>query len=194
MFRSLVIVPFAALAACASPTPPSVSATDIAAADAERQRISLLPDVAGTDLPTSSVDYSGNFLSNNLMIDGEGGYGVLGDLAMTIDFGGSNRVSGSVRNLNLTERGAPDQLLGGRLDIRGSSSGGDIVARASGELDAVSDLLPFRGTTNVEFAMTGGTRQDGNDTAVFGTWVGASTSVDDDFFVTGSGTFFGTED
>ena len=61
LFRSLVFVPFAALTACASPTPPSVSATDIAAADAERQRISLLPDVAGADLPTSSVTYSGNF-------------------------------------------------------------------------------------------------------------------------------------
>ena len=194
MYRSLTLIPLAVLAACASPTPPSITTDDIDVAIAENDRIDALPDAAMAMLPTTSASYTGNFGSDNLTIDGDGGYGVLGDMVMTIDFGGSNDISGTVSNLNLIEDGVLDQLLGGELDISGTTAAGALAATADGTLDAVGDDLPFRGTTDVSFVMTGTTKEDGSDTAVSGTWTGGSTSLNDDFFVVGTGTFFGTED
>lgn len=192
VFRVLAAVSAASLvAACDSPTPPTITPGDIAAAIAERNRVAALPATALADLPTGSVRYDGNVYSNAI-IDGEIGYSILGDMAMNVNFAGGG-VSGVVDNINLIDNGVPDQLLGGDLRISGATANGGISAVANGRIDAVGSDLPFRGASDIRLNMTGTVRDDGPGTAVYGNVTGGSIG-DSDFDVTLiGGTFFGTD-
>jgi len=94
------------------------------------------------------------------------------------------------------EDGTPTQLLGGELAISGTTSTTTFTATASGELDAVGEDLPFRGSADVALSLGGDVRADttatGTTTALIGTWSGGTTSGD--FEVQGSGEFFATSD
>ena len=195
MLRPLFIacLPFVILAGCAEPTPPSITVDDIAAAEAEFNRVSALPVIALADRPTSTVSYSGK-LSGPVIVDGESGYAIQGDLAMNVNFGLSSAVSGSLGNINLIDNGIPDQRLGGNLTLLGSTSGTTVSSTITGQIDAVGEDVPFRGTSDVRLNLSGDVRQDaGTATAIVGSWTGGSVSPDtDDFDISGTGGFFAT--
>lgn len=182
------------LAACATPTPPSITTADIQAAEDEFDRVSTLPLLAPVDRPVGTVAYTGK-MGGDLTIDGEGGYSMLADMTMQVNYGLSGSVGGTVGNINLIEDGIPNQRLGGSLDIAGSSTGTTFSSTAEGKITAVPDDVPFRGASEVRFSMTGNMRQDGPDTALVGSWAGGSVEpATDDFDVSGSGNFFATAD
>ena len=174
------------LAACASPTPPTIGQGDVDRAFAEAARMSRLPETRIFDLPTGSATYTGQ-LGADVAGDLQGS--ILGDMAMTVGFS-ANRVSGAVTNINLIDTaGQPDQLLDGSLAISGFEDQGDILAGAAGQLAGVEPGgAAF--TTDVNLAMQGSVRDDfGRGDAVFGTATGnGSGDVDLSF----DGVFFGT--
>ena len=194
-FIILRVLATASLTACASATPPSISAADITSAEAEEARISALPVATVEQLPSTQASYTGK-LGGDVTIDGDAGYAILGDVTAEVDFAGAAAITGTVDNINLIEDGTPTQLLGGELAISGTTSTTTFTATASGELDAVGEDLPFRGSADVALSLGGDVRADttatGTTTALIGTWSGGTTSGD--FEVQGSGEFFATSD
>ncbi len=174
-----------------APLPPTYSADDVTDAGALRDTIAMLPVTMPANTPPGSASYSGNLYLDDVNIDGAAGYGMLGAMAMVVDFtGGAESVTGSVTNVNLLEGGVPQQTMLGSLEILGTESLGDITAMASGELEVRESDLPFSGSTEMMLSLNGGARGDfGN--AVYGSALGTGTG---DFEVdVVSGTFFGLQ-
>lgn len=174
------------LAACVAPTPPTIGQGDVDRAFREATRISRLPETRTVDLPTGSVTYTGQVGSN---VAGDLRGSILGDMAMNVGFS-TNRVTGSVSNLNLIDTaGRPDQLLGGRLAIGGFEDQGSILAGAAGEITGVT----AGGTafaSDVNLTLQGRVRDDfSRGDAVFGTATGNAVGDVNLFF---DGVFFGT--
>lgn len=153
------------LAACSTPSEPTINDRDIARALGEAARISRLPETRSANLPFGSATYKGQ-VGADLSGDLQGN--LLGDMAMVVAFD-RNTVQGSISNLNLIDRaGRPEQALDGNLAISGFENQGDILARAEGEVGGVqSGGTPF--STDVNLNMAGTIRDDrGAGDAIFG--------------------------
>lgn len=186
MKRALPSLTLLALAAaCASPNPPTVSATDVDRAFAEARYISTLPFTATDDLPTGSTTYRGQLGAD---VSGDLSGSILGDMRMEVDFA-RNDVGGSVTNINLIDPdGRPDQRLGGSLGIDGVESSGRIDAFASGTLSAVDE--GFLRESDVLLTLDGDVFDDrGRGDAVFGSATGTGRG---DLDIGIDGVFFGT--
>lgn len=191
MFRTPVValslLPL--LAACATPVPPNVTTAEVAAYDAAQARVNALP--SDTILPTGSATYAGQ-LSGPVVLDGNGGYALLGDIGMTLDFARTNSLTGTVANLNLIRGGVPDQLLEGNLTVTGTpTTGGLVTAVGSGLLSGVFDDSILRRNADVTIALAGGAKADGTRTAIAGTWTGGTTNdTSNQFVMLGAGQFY----
>ena len=189
MFRTTATLSTLALAAaCATPNPPTVSATDVTRAYVQAAEIRDLPFTSTQDLPTGSVNYQGKLGAD---VSGDANGSILGDLSMDVNFG-TNNVTGDVTNINLIDTaGRPDQRFGGQLDIEGAESGGRIDGFAFGDLEAVTS----NGSaveTNVLLTLDGDIYSDiGDGDAVFGSARGDAIG-EIDFNI--DGVFFGTAD
>ena len=189
MKRALIsITTLATAAACASPNPPTVSASDVDRAYAEASYISTLPFTPTVDLPRGSTTYRGQLGAD---VTGDLSGSLLGDMRMNVDFARDD-VGGSVSNINLIDpAGRPDQRLDGSLGIDGYESSGRIDAFASGRLTAVDDM-GFVQDSDVVLTLDGDVYDDrGRGDAVFGSAAGSGTGgleMDID------GVFFGTAD
>lgn len=196
--RSIIIpiLATATLGACAAATPPSISASDVTAANTERLRIAALPNIALVDLPTADALFTGQ-LGGDVTIDDEEGYAILGDVSVTASFAGTGSMSGTVDNINLIEDGVPTQLLGGELTVSGTNPAGTFIATASGRLDAVGEDLPFRGSSAVALALTGNYRTDAtvtqSTTSLLGSWGGGTVTGEFDVQSDGPGWIYATE-
>lgn len=178
----------AALSACASPTPPTVSERDVDRAFAEAQRISRLDETAVSDLPTGSVTYDGQIGAN---VTGDANGSILADMTMIVGFG-SNDIAGSVTNINLIDPdGTPNQQLGGTLNIDGVEDRGNLDAVATGEITGV-DVDGFVVDSQVNLNLDGAVYDDLIEgDAVYGT---AEGEANGEFNLDIDGVFFGTED
>jgi len=175
------------LAACDSPTPPSITAAEAVAINTEADRVQELPDTAIADLPTDSVTYNGH-IGGAISGDAEGS--IIGDLSMDVNFD-SNTIGGEVDNVNLLDdEDVPEQLLGGSLSISGSENDGLLSATATGTLTAVGEES-VRGSSDVTMTLTGNVLTDTTDgDAVAGDVYGNGTG---DFDINLSdGAFYGT--
>lgn len=189
MFRTTAtLISFAALTACNTPNPPTVSAADVDRAFAEARTISNLPFTDTNNLPTGTVTYVGKIGAD---VSGDYNGSILGDMRMNIDFADSD-VGGDVTNINLIGAdGRPDQRFDGSLDIDGVADSGRIDAFASGDITAVNDIGLFV-DSNVLLRLDGDVYDDfaGGD-AVFGTVKG---DAEGEFDLNIDGVFFGTSD
>lgn len=185
-FKYAISIPLLALAACASPTPPSINAQDVISINAASNRVSALPQTSVLNLPSASATYVGH-IGGTVAGDADGS--IIGDMSMTVDFAG-NTVTGLMDNVNLIDEfDVPEQLLGGSLSISGTETAGQLVATASGSLSAVGDIA-VRGSSDVVLTLAGNVRDDtGTGDAVFGNVTGGGIG---DFAVTLSGQFYGT--
>lgn len=160
------------LAACNTPSAPTINDRDIARSLNEAARISRLPETRAIDLPFGSATYNGQ-VGADLRGDLQGN--MLGDMSMNVDFL-ANRVQGSVSNINLIDRdGRPDQALGGDLAITGFEDQGDILAGAAGTITGVQDGGSAF-SSDLNLTMQGSVRDDrGRGDAVFGEVTGTGT-------------------
>ena len=144
------------LSACASATPPSITADQVTAIGTKYERLSALPDTAIADLPPGAAQFDGH-LGGEISGDADGS--VLGDMTMNVNFAG-NTITGTVDNLNLiSDDGIPERLLGGSLSIAGSEADGILTATATGTLDAVGEES-VRGSSDVTLSMNGNVLTD----------------------------------
>jgi len=176
-----------ALTACASPTPPSISAAEVTAINDEYDRVGALPDTAIADLPPGSASYEGH-VGGEISGDAEGSF--VGDMTMNIEFAG-NTIGGSIDNMNVIDDGGePEQLLGGSLTINGTEADGILTATATGSLTAVGEEK-IRGSSSVTLNLNGNVLTDTSDgDTVHGTMDGSGTG---DFDITVyNGGFFGS--
>lgn len=143
-FRTLATL-FLLLAACsqsALPLDPVYDSDDLSSFSATFNSIAVSP--ASVVLPGSgSATYSG-FFGGNL---GAGG-SVLGNLGLSVDFGGSS-VAGGLSNINvLGVAGVEDQTLSGDVAFTGWITGTTMSALGSGNLTIV-DGIAQTGTASV---------------------------------------------
>ena len=177
------------LAGCASPTPPTITAADAEAAEAEATRVSALPITSAINLPTGSATFEGKMGGG---ISGDIDGSILGDMSMSIQFD-DNTISGSVSNINyIDEDGDPDQLLGGSLTIAGAETSGALSGTMKGTLSGVPDEAPIRGEASVNLSFDGNVVTDDSEgDSVYGTVTG---SGDCDFEIyMDSGLFYGKQ-
>lgn len=183
-----LILPFCGLlAACETPTPPTIALRDVDRAFAEADRIGALQITPRDQVPLGTVTYDGQVGAD---ITGDLDGSILGDMTMTVAFD-RNRIDGTVDNINLIDPdGFPSQRLDGRLDIAGVETAGDLDAGASGRLAAVDgngEIL----RTDVNLDLEGAVYNDRiNGDAVFGT---ARGTGEGDIDIDINGVFFGTE-
>ncbi len=179
----------AALSACmASPTPPTVTSSQVDRAFDEAERISFLPETNVNDLPTGTVSYEGQIGAN---VQGNAVGSILADMNMIVGFS-SNDITGNVTNINLIDPdGTPNQQLTGTLQISGIENSGDLDAVAAGEITGV-DTDGFAVDSQMNLNLEGAVYDDaGTGDAVFGTVEGEANG---DFFLDVDGVFFGTDD
>lgn len=188
----LRLTPFLALGlttACTfvTPAPPEV---DIGAFNDETLRVNALPATDADDLPTGSVEYTGQF-GSNAFVDGQDGHALIGDMEMTVAFDDAT-VDGTFDNVVLITDGADNAAVGGTLDIAGFETEGAIAATASGTLafddgfeTAESDMVLFLNGDVLNDLFAGD--------AVGGELTG-SGSGDVDVLLDGNGSWYGTAD
>ena len=191
MFRSTStpIILFAALSACVStPTPPTITSSDVDDAFDEAERVSLLPETTVGDLPTGSVTYQGQIGAD---VSGDAQGDILADMTMIVGFD-SNTITGNVTNINLVDPdGIPDQLLEGTLAMSGIENSGDLAAVASGQVSGV-DINGIDVDADMSLTLDGTVHDDtGQGDAVFGDVTGDANG---DFLLDIDGVFFGTSD
>jgi len=147
----ILILTVGSLAACASPTPPSISSQDVESRFAEFERVNMLPRTSIDNLPTGTASFVG---SAGGRASGDADGAVIGDMVMNVNFDG-NTIDGLINNLNLLdENDVPEQLLGGDLTLSGSEADGVLRAIASGQLTAVGEER-IRGSANVTLNLNG---------------------------------------
>lgn len=179
-------IALSSLSACEA-VPPSISTADIATFNSETARTAALPVTSVAALPVGTVTYFGEFASN---ADVEGiGDAMFGDLEMSVDFA-SQRIGGTLSNINLIEGGQPQQRMGGELDLSGIANDGIINASADGLLTRVdANKTDYANTT---LLLDGSVRNDrfvGD--AIAGTVTGSGRGSFD-FDLDGNGTFYGS--
>jgi hypothetical protein len=181
------LMALAALSACATPNPPTVTAGDVDRAFAQAQRISVLPETNVSDLPTGTVTYDGQIGAN---VRGDAQGSILADMTMIVGFS-NNNISGNVNNINLIDPdGTPNQRLDGTLQIAGVESSGNLDAVASGEVTGV-DVDGFVVDSQMNLDLNGAVHNDLiNGDAIYGT---AEGEANGDFYLDIDGVFFGTE-
>ncbi|MBE0414450.1 hypothetical protein [Yoonia sp.] len=175
------------MGACAAPTPPSISQTDLNVAFAEATRISALPATSYYDLPTGSVTYDGQIGAN---VTGDAQGQMLADMTMVVRFD-SNAMGGTVSNMNLMDTaGLPEQRLDGKLTIAGFESAGTLGGVAAGQISGVnSGGRDF--DADMVLDLSGSVVNDRwYGDAVYGSATGATTG---DVNLGVTGVFFGTE-
>jgi len=176
---------------------PTATRADVRAFDQQVDDLRFASRTSTSALPTGTVTYDGQ-LGSNLRLNGQDGYGMLGDLRMQVGFG-SGDIDGSVRNINLLENGTPIQRFGGQLTINGEEYAGRLVADADGILSLVTDDGRLQ-RTNMALDLTGDVV---NDVFVGDAVVGTATGFGDGYQLTGEtfnvlldngGSFVGTVD
>ncbi len=110
---------------------PTLDAGDVRDFDADVARLDRAPTTQMRDLPTGRVRYTGQ-IGSNASINGQDGYGLVGDLGLTVDFDQPSDVDGDVTNINVLRGGVPVERLRGSLDVDGLQTGGTIIADAEG--------------------------------------------------------------
>jgi hypothetical protein len=158
--------------------------------------------------PSGGGTYNGKITANAIIAD-EGGYQIVGNLGMNIDFSRSGaNLAGTVTDINLidtfnsagTQRMTNGDGANGSLTVAGSRSGSTVSANATGRLGAV--LLDNEGNSSfletradIDWTMTGRVRTTNrvSDT-VIGTFdgTGTATSVNGMSVLVSGGEFFGT--
>ena len=187
--RSLfILTTLTTLAACASPIPPSRSAADLTAAQAEFDRINALD----TDIPApaGTASFAGE-IGSALSIDGDPSGAFLGELNLMVDFDDTaTGISGSISNITLYDDGDPDQDLGGSLAVAGGYDGA-LSATATGTLSAVGSDGGFslKGEADVVLSMTGSLVDDAGTDTLVGTFSGGGDG-DFDIGVTSDAAFY----
>lgn len=135
--------------------------------------------------PFGTSTYVGHLQTGNVSIDGQSGYGMVGDARIAVAFGGgSNSVTGTISNINLLEGSTPTELLTGQLNVNGSiNTSQDFAADAAGTLGGVwgGDT---RGDVNMNIDMDGSTRIVFGDTFLTNRNLGAIVAPN----ISGSGT------
>ncbi len=132
----ILAVPVVLLSAC-SATEPTLDRGDVAGFDDEVARLNAEAFRTPVDsLPSGTVNYDGQ-IGANILIDGQSGFAILGDLDLDVGFSGSRDVDGRVTDINLLRAGTPQQTLGGSLDVTGQQASGKIDAVAEGVLTRV---------------------------------------------------------
>jgi hypothetical protein len=195
------------MAACDTAVAPTQGQSDLNAATATYNSLRFNTRVPTSTDPTGGGTYTGKFGSPNVTVNSEGGYGIVGDIAMNVNFsGGVNNVTGSLTDINLIDRlvseGSQVMTNGtgsrtpGSLNITGSEVGGAISATATGQLGAVLANTGSETTAQMNVPLSGQVRT----TTVFGdtvtgTFTGTgtgSTFNGMDVSITG-GSFYGRE-
>lgn len=133
--------------------PATFSRADVAAFDADVSRLAAAPRTPVTLLPTGTVTYTGQ-IGSNMTLDGQSGYGLLGDMQMAVGFGGSRQIDGAVTDINLLQNGTPIQEFGGSLDIDGDQASGKLRADADGIL-SLRDQFGTLSRTNMALQLDG---------------------------------------
>lgn len=186
---STCLLVIAALSGCVStPTPPTVTSFEVDQAFDEAERISLLPETSGSDIPTGMVSYDGQIGAD---VQGDAVGSILADMTMIVGFS-SNDITGNVTNMNLIDLdGTPNQQLTGTLQISGIESNGSLDAAAAGEITGV-DVDGFEVDSQMNLVLEGAVYDDsGTADAVFGS---AEGEANGDFYLDVDGVFFGTAD
>lgn len=194
-----VLAALGILSACGDPRPLSVDRQDYRAALLDNANAAQLIPTPEEDIPSGRATYEGQFTSGALINDSSG-YDLIGDVALTADFGSSRRtsVTGEIENINLIDRFNADrensQELRGSLDVEGLSTGGQFNANATGELEAVFNNDGFLRSTDVDLDLAGivVTDRDDGDT-IYGIVDGEGRG-DFDLLLTGDGEFSATLD
>ena len=182
------LIALAALSACGTPNPPTVTAAQVNRSFEEARAIGRLPLTDTQDLPNGSVTYNGKLGAD---VSGELNGSIIGDMQMIVGFNDHN-IDGAVTNINLVDPdGRPNQRLGGRLEIEGRETSGRLNADAFGNITAANDS-GFVVDSDVLLELRGDVVDDiGRGDAVFGSVVGDGLG-DLNFDV--DGVFFGTAD
>jgi hypothetical protein len=182
------LIAFAAVAACGTPNPPTVSTRQVGRSFEEARAIGGLPFTATQDLPSGSVTYIGKLGAD---VSGDLDGSIISDMRMNVGFS-TNDISGSVTNINLINPdGRPNQLFDGRLIIDGAESEGRINAFASGDITGVNDR-GFPMDSNLLLQLQGNVVDDiVRGDAVFGSAKGNGIG---DLDIGIDGVFFGTAD
>jgi hypothetical protein len=200
----LVAAALVGLSACDSALEATKNSTDFNIAYATYGNLLGSPF---SSAPSGGGTYNGE-VTSNAFINGKGGYRIVGDMDMTIDFGqaGSN-LSGAITDINLlddvysvaTQQMTNGNGANGSLSIAGSRSGSSISANATGRLGAVladedgdSSMLETRADINWRMVGNVRTTTKVSDT-VLGTFSGSGTqtSVNGMTVSTSGGEFYG---
>ena len=175
------------VAACASPTPPSISTQDVTNRFAEFERVNMLPRTTVDNLPTGLATFVGHAGGR---ASGDATGSVIGDMVMNVNFD-SNAIDGTINNLNLLDdNDVPEQLLGGDLALSGTETDGALRATATGQLTAVGEER-IRGSANVTLNLNGNVVTDTSEgDSVTGTVNGRAGGSFD--ITLSEGSFYGT--
>lgn len=149
---ALLMITLASTAACGAqttsgkpidytPPQPAFNAADFNAAVADDRRAFSLPETAPDRIPYGRASYNGHVRSS-AVIENQGGYDVIGDLALGVDinsrssYAGRNPITGSITDVTVIDRQSNNRLipLEGTLDIHGDSTSGLVEATAIGDL------------------------------------------------------------
>ncbi|MEJ6399342.1 hypothetical protein [Yoonia sp. 208BN28-4] len=153
-------VAVAGLAACETATPPTAGQAEYNAALAQYNAVVSNQRAAASSL-SGFTTFTGTAISNAEFAE-EGGYRMIGDMEMRVDFNDNNgdNIRGEIEEINIIDRRNADgsQLAEGVLNIRGTEVNGQIVATATGELGIVRVDSIARETTNVDLDLEGETR------------------------------------
>ena len=189
------------LSACDTPVAATAGQTDFNSA---RATFAALSDNPRSAEPGGSASYIGK-ISSNATINEGGGYTIVGDMEMDIDFASNGtNVSGSITQVNLIDSlnadGTQTMTNGagtetpGTLTISGSRVDSGIFATATGQLGAVlpDSGIETRAAMNLQMAGSVRSTVETSDT-VLGTFtgVGAATSLDGMAVTLSNGQFYG---
>lgn len=171
------------LTACESAVAPTQGIVEYNAARVSYATLRTEPLALPNTPPTGSFTYDGKFTSNATIND-EGGYSIIGDVAMTVGFLTDNRVTGQITDINLIDRATPEsnqRFTAGDgttdaavLNITGSYGGTTISATAAGEMGAVLTSSAFESQTRMNMQLDGNVR---TDTSVSDTITGTATGT-----------------
>ncbi len=139
------------LAACATPTPPTMDGDDLLAADLIFNSAGGLAGTSLGNMPSGGMaTYSGQISSLASATSG-----IIADMEMTIDFS-SATITGQASNINILAEDSNDfesQLLGGVLTIsNGAVSGTSMTADLNGALSGAARGFAITFNTNFDLA------------------------------------------
>jgi len=141
------------LAACASPTPPTFTAADVASSQTTYDTFTALPSTSLASMPTAGVATFSGLIGGDFTAASDADGGFIGDLDFTVDFA-SAQIAGTANNLNFVDdAGVPDQTLGGALTVSGTVTGNAMTATATGRLTGV--YKGFSGSSNFNLGLAG---------------------------------------